>query len=245
MVGAPMQPSPMSQPSPAPTILIVDDDPHILLALRLALQARGYIVRAVPNGHSALAAAEAVRPDAVVVDLAMPRMDGVEVIERLRTWTRVPIIVLSAHTDEANKVRALDAGADDFVDKPFGNEELLARIRTALRREQVRPHEAPVLRAGDLEIDLVQRRVSRHNEVIHLTPREYALLHELVTNGDRVLTHRHLLRAVFGPGYEDADANLRVFIGQLRRKIERDPARPELLLTEAGVGYRIRLDHGA
>ena len=229
--------------SSAPTILIVDDDPHILLALRLALQARGYTVRAVPNGHSALAAAEAARPDAVVVDLAMPRMDGVEVIERLRVWTRVPIIVLSAHTDEANKVRALDAGADDFVDKPFGNEELLARIRTALRREQARPYEAPVLRAGDLEIDLVQRRVSRQHDIIHLTPREYALLHELATNADRVLTHRHLLHAVFGPGYEDADANLRVFIGQLRRKIERDPARPELLLTEAGVGYRMRLDH--
>ena len=243
MVDVSMRPGAVGEPSPAPTILIVDDDPHILLALRLALQARGYVVRAVPNGPSALTAAEAARPDAVVVDLAMPRMDGVEVIERLRAWTRVPIIVLSAHTDEANKVRALDAGADDFVDKPFGNEELLARIRTALRREQARPHEAPVLRAGDLEIDLVQRRVSRQGEVVHLTPREYALLHELATHADRVLPHRHLLRAVFGPGYEDADANLRVFIGQLRRKIERDPARPEVLVTESGVGYRVRLDH--
>jgi two-component system KDP operon response regulator KdpE len=225
-----------------PTILVVDDDPPILLALRLALQARGYTVRAVPNGPSALAAAEDARPDAVVIDLAMPRMDGVEVIRKLRVWTRVPIIVLSAHTDEANKVRALDAGADDFVDKPFGNEELLARIRTALRREQARPHEAPVLRAGDLEIDLANRRVSRAGTAIHLTPREYDLLRELAVNADRVLTHRHLLRAVFGPGYEDADANLRVFIGQVRRKIERDPGRPERLLTEAGVGYRFRLD---
>jgi two-component system KDP operon response regulator KdpE len=228
----------MSEPSSAPTILVADDDPHILLALRLALQARGYVVRAVPNGPSALAVAQDARPDAVVVDLAMPRMDGVEVIERLRVWTRVPIIVLSAHTDEANKVRALDAGADDFVDKPFGNEELLARIRRALRREQARPHEAPVLRAGEIEIDLVGRRVTRAGVPTHLTPREYALLREVATNPDRVLTHGHLLRAVFGPGYEDASANLRVLIGQLRRKIERDPAHPELLVTEAGVGYR-------
>lgn len=232
----------MSEPTSAPTILVVDDDPHILLALRLALQSRGYVVRAVPNGPSALAAAQDARPDAIVVDLAMPRMDGVEVIERLRVWTRIPIIVLSAHTDEANKVRALDAGADDFIDKPFGNEELLARIRTALRREQARPHEAPVLRSGDLEIDLVARRVTRDGTPTHLTPREYDLLRELVTNPDRVLTHGHLLRTVFGPGYEDAGANLRVLIGQLRRKIERDPSHPDLLVTEAGVGYRFRLD---
>ena len=125
----------MHDPSSAPTILVVDDDPHILLALRIMLQARGYTVRAVPNGPSALAAAQDVRPDAIVVDLAMPRMDGVEVIEKLRVWTRIPIIVLSAHTDEANKVRALDAGADDFVDKPFGNEELLARIRSLVGEE--------------------------------------------------------------------------------------------------------------
>ncbi len=232
----------MTEPSSAATILVVDDDPHILLALRIALQARGYVVRAVPNGPSALAAAQDVLPDAVVVDLAMPRMDGVEVIERLRVWTRVPIIVLSAHTDEANKVRALDAGADDYIDKPFGNEELLARIRSALRREQARPHEAPVLRAGQLAIDLVARRVTRAGAPIHLTPREYDLLRELATNADRVLTHRHLLRAVFGPGYEDASANLRVLIGQVRRKIEHDPSHPEHLLTEAGAGYRIRLD---
>src|SRR5262245_15473969 len=203
----------MIEPTSAPTILVVDDDPHILLALRLALQSRGYVVRAVPNGPSALAAAQDARPDAVVVDLAMPRMDGVEVIERLRTWTRIPIIVLSAHTDEANKVRALDAGADDFVDKPFGNEELLARIRSALRREQARPHEAPVIRSGELEIDLVARRVSRTGTGIHLTPREYDLLRVLATNPDRVLTHGFLLRSVFGQGYEDAGANLRVLVG--------------------------------
>ena len=230
----------MSEPTSLPTILVVDDDPSILLALRLALQARGYNVRAVPNGPSALAAARDARPDAVVVDLAMPRMDGVEVIEKLRSWTRIPIIVLSAHTDEANKVRALDAGADDFIDKPFGNEELLARIRRAMRREQSRPQEAPVLRAGGLEIDLVTRRVSREGTPVHLTPREYDLLREFAANPDRVLTHGYLLRTVFGLGYEDAGANLRVLIGQLRRKIERDPGHPDLVVTEAGVGYRFR-----
>lgn len=232
----------MPEPSSTATILVVDDDPHILLALRIALQARGYLVRAVPNGPSALAAAQDARPDLMVVDLAMPMMDGVEVIRQLRVWTRIPIIVLSAHTDEANKVRALDAGADDFVDKPFGNEELLARIRVALRREQARPHEAPVLRSGGLDIDVVARRVSRDGQQIHLTPREYDLLTALATNADRVLTHGYLLRAVFGPGYEDASANLRVLIGQLRRKIEIDPHQPQLLLTEAGAGYRFRLD---
>jgi two-component system, OmpR family, KDP operon response regulator KdpE len=183
----------MHEPASASTILVVDDDPHILLALRIALEARGYRVRAVPNGPSALAAARDTRPDAMVVDLAMPMMDGVEVIQQLRAWTRIPIIVLSAHTDEANKVRALDAGADDFVDKPFGNEELLARIRAALRREQARPHEAPIVRSGGLEVDVVARRVSREGRPIHLTPREYDLLRELATNADRVLTHGRLL----------------------------------------------------
>ena len=232
----------MSDPTSAQTILVVDDDPHILLALRLALQSRGYVVRAVPNGPSALAAAQDARPDAVVVDLAMPRMDGVEVIERLRTWTRIPIIVLSAHTDEANKVRALDAGADDFVDKPFGNEELLARIRSALRREQARSNEAPTLRSGDLEIDLVARRVSRVGAAIHLTPREYDLLRVLATQAGKVLTHRMLLRAVWGGAYEQDVATLRVFVTQLRRKIEADPAHPTHIPTEPGIGYRFQGD---
>jgi two-component system, OmpR family, KDP operon response regulator KdpE len=232
----------MSAPAPPrpPTILVVDDDPHIQFALRVALQSRGYVVRVAPNGPAALAAARALRPDLLLVDLAMPGMDGVIVVEHLRIWTRVPIIMRSAHTDEVNKVRALDAGADDYVDKPFGNEELLARVRAALRREQARPDEAPVVRTGELEIDLVARRVTRAGQEVHLTPTEYALLRELATNPDRVLTHRHLLRAALGPGYEDASANLRVFVGQLRRKIEPDPTHPRLLLTELGVGYRFR-----
>lgn len=231
----------MNATTASPTILVVDDDPHILLALRVALQARGYVVRAAANGPSAVSLAASSRPDLVVVDLAMAGMDGVAVVEHLRAWTRVPIIMLSAHTDEVNKVRALDAGADDYVDKPFGNDELLARIRAALRREQARPDESPVLRAGDLVIDLAARRVIRAGSEVHLTPTEYAVLRELATNADRVLTHRQLLKAAFGPGYEDASANLRVFVGQVRRKIEADPANPRHLLTEAGVGYRFRL----
>jgi two-component system, OmpR family, KDP operon response regulator KdpE len=222
-------------------ILIADDDSHILLSLRVALEGRGYEVRTAPNGTTAVAAAETLRPDLMVIDLAMPGMDGVEVVERIRTWSRLPIVVLSAHSDEQHKVRALDAGADDYVDKPFGNEELLARIRTALRREQYRPDEAPVIHAGELDIDLVQRRVRRGGTELRLTPTEYALLRELALNPNRVLTHGQLLRSVFGAGYEQADANLRVFIGQLRRKIEADPAEPRLLITEPGVGYRLQV----
>jgi two-component system, OmpR family, KDP operon response regulator KdpE len=219
---------------------VVDDDSAILFALRLAFEARGYTVRTAPNGPSGLTAAEALRPDAVVVDLAMPGMDGVEVVQRLREWTRVPILVLSAHSEEPNKVRALDAGADDYVDKPFGNEELLARIRALLRRGEARADHGPVVQAGDLTVDLTAHRVTRAGAEVHLTPTEYALLRELAIHADRVLTHGHLLRTVFGAGYEDASANLRVFIGQLRRKIEEDPSQPRLVVNEPGVGYRFR-----
>lgn len=223
-------------------ILVVDDDPHVLYALRVALEARGYAVHTAQSGAAALEAAAAVRPDAVVLDLAMPGMDGLQVLQRLRSWSRVPVIVLSGRADEADKVVALDTGADDYLTKPFGNEELLARIRVALRHAQARRDEAPVVRAGDLLIDLAARRVTLNGAEVRLTPTEFALLRELAINADRVLTHRQLLRAVFGPGYEDATANLRVFVGQLRRKIEGDPARPRLVVTEPGVGYRFRLN---
>jgi two-component system KDP operon response regulator KdpE len=235
-----MRDTPHSPAPGPPLILVADDDSRILLSLRVALEARGYVVHTAPNGPSAVAAAEAIRPDLMLVDLAMPGMDGVEVVERIRTWSRLPIVLLSAHSDEHHKVRALDAGADDYIDKPFGNEELLARIRTALRREQARADESPVVYAGDLAIDLVQRRVTRGGTEVRLTPTEYALLRELALNPNRVLTHGHLLGAVFGPGYEQADANLRVFVGQLRRKIELDPTQPRILITEPGVGYRLK-----
>ena len=230
----------MRDPSSPSSILVIDDEPSVLLALRVALEARGYDVRTAPDGALALQAAAARRPDVIVLDLAMPGMDGFEVCRRLRDWTRVPIIVLSARADEADKVRALDAGADDYLTKPFGNEELLARVRAALRREEALREEAPVLRFGDLVIDFADHRVSMHGEHVHLTPTELTLLRVLAVNADRVLTHRYLLRAVFGPGYEDATANLRVFVGQLRRKIERDPSRPRYIVSEPGVGYRFR-----
>ena len=224
------------------TILTVDDDPHVVRSLRAALESHGYDVRAAPSGASALEACGSERPDVVLLDLAMPGLDGVEVCRRLRSWSQIPILVLSARVQEAEKVRALDAGADDYVTKPFGTEELLARIRAALRREQARRDEDPVIHAGPLTIDLLARRVEVNGQEIHLTPTEYELLRVLASNPDRVLTHRHLLRAALGPEYEDALENLRTFIAQLRRKIEPQPSRPHWILTEPGVGYRFRPD---
>jgi two-component system KDP operon response regulator KdpE len=232
-------PLPVPSPSP-PTILVVDDDVHILFAVRVALESQGYRVRGAQSGPVALDEAVARPPAVVVLDLALPGMDGVEVCRRLRAWSQVPIIVLSARADEGDKVQALDAGADDYLTKPFGNQELFARIRAALRRGQARPDGSPVVRGGDVAVDLATRRVTVRGDEVHLTPTEYALLHELAANADRVLTHGHLLRAVFGPGYEDAAANLRVFVAQVRRKIEPDPARPRVLVTEPGIGYRFR-----
>jgi two-component system KDP operon response regulator KdpE len=224
------------------TILTVDDDPHVVRSLRAALESHGYEVRAAASGASALEACATQRPDVVLLDLAMPGLDGVDVCRRLRSWSQIPILVLSARVQEAEKVRALDAGADDYVTKPFGTEELLARIRAALRREQARRDEDPIIRAGSMSINLLARRVEVDGQEVHLTPTEYELLRVLASNSDRVLTHRHLLRAALGPEYEDALENLRTFIAQLRRKIEPQPSRPRWIVTEPGVGYRFRPD---
>jgi two-component system, OmpR family, KDP operon response regulator KdpE len=223
-----------------PSILMVDDDPHVLRSLRAALESHGYSVRSAQSGAVALEECAEERPDVVLLDLALPGMDGVEVCRRLRNWSRVPILVVSARVHEAQKVQALDAGADDYITKPFGTEELLARIRAALRRDQARRDEEPVIRAGGLVIDLLARRVTVDDREIHLTPTEYELLRVLATNADRVLTHGYLLRSALGPGYEDALDNLRTFIAQLRRKLEREPSRPHWILTEPAVGYRFR-----
>ena len=222
------------------SVLVVDDEPHVLEALRGTLEGRGYAVRTATEGEQALQLLGAEPSDVVLLDLTMPGIDGITVCERIRRWTHLPVIVLSARTDEVDKVRALDAGADDYLTKPFGTEELLARLRAALRREQTRRAPPPSIVAGDLTIDLAGRRVQRGGEAVHLTPTEYALLRELAIHADLVVTHQHLLRTVFGSGYEDATANLRVFVSQLRRKIEADPARPRHLLTEPGIGYRFR-----
>jgi two-component system, OmpR family, KDP operon response regulator KdpE len=225
-----------------PNILIVNDDEHVLGSLRAALESHGYRVLSATNATSALDACAAERPDVVLLDLALPGIDGIEVCRRLRHWSRVPILVISATVDESRKVQALDAGADDYITKPFGTEELLARIRATLRREQARADEEPVICSRGLVIDLIARRVLIDDREIHLTPTEYELLRVLATNPDRVLTHHYLLRTVLGSGYEDALDNLRTFIAQLRRKLEREPSRPTWILTEPAVGYRFRLE---
>jgi two-component system KDP operon response regulator KdpE len=221
-------------------VLVVDDEPHVLEAIRALLTAHGFAVRTAASGQAGLDIAGDEYPDVVLLDLVMPEMDGVETCQRLRTLTQAPILVLSALSDEIDKVRALDAGADDYVTKPFGGPELLARLRAAVRRSRLGREPTTVVRAGELVIDMETRLVRRAGVEVHLTPTEFALLREFALNVDRVLTQRHLLSAVFGPGYENATANLRLFIAQLRRKVEPDPTRPTLLVTEPGIGYRFR-----
>jgi len=221
-------------------ILAVDDEPHVLEALATILEARGYRVRTASRGAEALKAISTERPDLVLLDLAMPDIDGVDVCRRVRAFSRVPILVLSALSDEPRKVKALDAGADDYVTKPFGVEELLARVRAAVRRGEAQRDDAAVVRVSGLEIDQIARTVRVDGGEVHLTPTQYELLRFLANNPDRVLTQRTILVNVFGPNYDDAVDNLRTFVAQLRSKIERDPARPQLIVTEPGLGYRFR-----
>jgi two-component system KDP operon response regulator KdpE len=226
-----------------PRVLVVDDEPQIIRALRVALRANGYDVREATTGEAAVSSVATHPPDLVVLDLGLPDIDGFEVCRRLREWTRLPIIVLSAHGDDEAKVRALDEGADDYVTKPFSLPELLARMRVALRHAALTgPSAEQVVRSGDVEIDLARRIVTRNGEEVHLTPTEYGLLRFLAQHVGRVITHGQLLRAVFGPGYEDSTGNLRVYIASLRKKLEDDPSQPRLLVTEPGVGYRLRPD---
>lgn len=217
-------------------ILIVDDEPQIQRFLAHALHAAGYETRAAGTGAEALALAGQVRPDAMVLDLGLPDMDGKDVIEALRETSDLPILVLSARGEEMEKILALDLGANDFVVKPFAIGEFLARLRACLRR---RPAGTPdLIRAEDLVIDLATYRVTKAGEEVHLTPKEFALLAELARAPGRVVTHRNLLKAVWGPAHVEDLAYLRVFVGQLRAKIETYPARPSLIRTEPGVGYR-------
>ena len=218
-------------------ILVVDDDRQLLRALRINLTARGYEAVLAPDGTTALAAASRQPPDLVVLDLGLPDMDGVEVVEGLRGWTTVPVIVLSARDQEQSKVRALDAGADDYVTKPFGMDELLARVRAALRRGAPAPQE-PVVSTATFTIDLAARRIIRDGADVRLTPTEWHLLEVLVRNAGKLVPHRQLLQEVWGPRYESETNYLRVYLAQLRAKLEPDPARPRYLLTEPGMGYR-------
>ncbi len=227
-------------------VLVVDDEPQIRRALRLVLRANGYDVADTATGEGALDALVSQPFDLMILDLVLPDMDGVEVCHRLREWSQLPVVVLSAHGDEEIKVRALDEGADDYVTKPFSAPELLARMRSAMRRASVGgvPSAEPVIHsdAADLDIDLAHRSVRRAGQEVHLTPTEYDLLRVLSREVGRVITHGHLLRSVMGRGYEDATGSLRVHINSLRKKLEVNPARPRLIVTEPGIGYRLQLD---
>jgi two-component system KDP operon response regulator KdpE len=218
-------------------ILVVDDEPQILRALGTTLRGAGYIVETAATAESALATAAAQPPDAVILDLVLPDGSGTDVCRDLRTWTDAPVIVLSAVGEEREKIAALDAGADDYVTKPFSVDELLARLRAVLRR--LAPQEGPILAVGDLQIDVPQRLVTRDGERVRLTPHEFDLLRVLAQNRGKLLTHRMLLREVWGPAYGDEAHYLHVYVSHLRAKIERDPSRPQLLLTEPGAGYRL------
>ena len=217
-------------------ILVVDDEPEILRALETTLRGAGYEIETAATGEDALVRAGIRPPDGVILDLVLPGKSGVEVCRELRTTSEAAILVLSVVGDEADKVAALDAGADDYVTKPFGMDELLARLRAALRRAQ--PETEPVLRIGDLEIDLEKQAVRSNGSLLQLTPHEFRLLRLLALNEGRLLTHRKILAEVWGPAYQTESHYLHVYVSQLRHKIERDPARPRYLLTETGAGYR-------
>ena len=223
-----------------PRVLVVDDEPQIRRFLRLGLDSHGYDVLEAATGEGALRAAAHSPPDLVVLDLGLPDREGFDVLAQLREWSRVPVIVLSVRSREDEKVRAFELGADDYVVKPFGMPELLARIKAALRRRVEAEAPAPVLRVGELEVDLVRRLVRVSGAEVHLSPKQYRLLQVLVANAGKVVTHRQLLNEVWGAAHRDDVQYLRVFVQKLRRRIEADPARPAYLLTELGVGYRLR-----
>ena len=218
-------------------ILVVDDEPQILRTLSLNLRVRHYEVQTATDGAHALIQAAAWHPDLVILDLGLPDLDGVEVIERLRHWSRVPIIVLSGRTDSEDKVLALDAGADDYVIKPFGVDELLARIRAVSRREIA--DEPPIVHIGALKVDLARKSITTPNESpVHLTPTEWGILELLLRNPRKLISQRHILARVWGPTHVGETHYLRIYLSALRRKLEPDPSRPRHLITESGMGYR-------
>ena len=219
-------------------VLVVDDDKQMLKAVTNALSARGYDVLTAASGEAALEIAAEEEPDLVLLDLGLPGMEGREVIERLRTWSELPVIVISVRETQDDKVAALDAGADDFVTKPFGMKELLARMRAVRRRAVVDPEPEPVLRFHELEIDLFKKLVKVSGEPVHLTPTEYRLLEAMATHPGVLLTHNWLLQKVWGPGYGSESNYLRLFVKQLRAKLGDTPAQPRWITTEPGLGYR-------
>jgi two-component system KDP operon response regulator KdpE len=226
-------------------VLVIDDEPQILRALRRSLEAQDYEVATAEGGEEGLALAAAHTPNLVVLDLGLPDLEGTEVIRRLRSWTAVPVIVLSVREGRSDKIEALDAGADDYVTKPFDVEELLARMRAALRRTDADLEAEPEVRFGDLQVDLGRRLVRLGDDLVHLTPNEYGLLEAMVTNPGKLLTHQWLLRRVWGRGYGNESHYLHVYVRQLRQKLGDDAAMPRFIITEPGVGYRWSPDTSA
>ena len=225
--------------APAPVVVLIEDEPQIHRFLRATLGSQGYRLHEATTGEDGLVEAASRQPDVVILDLGLPDLDGLSVIRRLREWSRVPIIVLSARGQERDKVAALDAGADDYVSKPFAVGELLARLRVALRHAAVGESGEPTFAVGGLRVDQVKRQAEVDGRDVHLTPIEYRLLTALVRHAGRVVSQRQLLKEVWGPAQTEQAHYLRVYMGALRRKLERDPARPRYLLTEPGVGYRL------
>ena len=219
-------------------VLVIDDEPQIRKLLKVSLGAHGYDVHESMSGMDSVVQAADIKPDLVILDLGLPDIDGKEVVRRLREWSDVPILILTARDQEKEKIDALDAGADDYITKPFSMGELLARMRVSVRRS-AHVGEDPVIQCGDLSIDLAQRRVMVDAQEIKLTPTEYDIIKILAQNAGKVLTHRQLLKAVWGDTYSDDTHYIRVYIGQLRRKIEPNPTQPRYIITESGVGYRL------
>jgi two-component system, OmpR family, KDP operon response regulator KdpE len=225
------------------TVLIIEDEPPIRRFLRPAIEAAGWRLLEADTGRAAILEASQSWPDVIILDLGLPDIDGLEVIRRVREWSQVPIVILSARGQEADKIKALDAGADDYVQKPFSVSELLARLRVALRRSALSHSETDQpITAGDIIIDLVHRQVTTQGREVHLTPIEYKLLTTLARNAGLVMTHRQLLNEVWGPGHGNESQYLRIYVRQLRQKLEPNPTQPRHLLTEVGVGYRFRID---
>ena len=221
-------------------VLIVDDELQIRRFLQISLEANGYHIHETATGQDAIIKTAQIRPDLVILDMGLPDMDGLEVLKRLREWTQTPVIILSVRDSDHDKVAALDAGADDYLTKPFSLEELMARIRTAQRHAQPQQQEA-IFTSGRLQVDLTRRLVTVNGDPVKLSPTEYGLLRLLIQHAGKVLTHQQILRAVWGPEYVQEIHYLRVYFAQLRQKIEENPALPEIIVTEPGVGYRLIL----